>query len=66
MCSFEQLSHLTYSLINFQLVESSMVKLDKICREANVILIFARSYGLAGFVRISLKVLWYISDVTLI
>lgn len=38
-----------------QLVESSMVKLDKICREANVILIFARSYGLAGFVRISLK-----------
>ncbi|PNY03658.1 NEDD8-activating enzyme E1 regulatory subunit-like protein, partial [Trifolium pratense] len=38
-----------------QLVESSMVKLDRICREANVILIFARSYGLTGFVRISLK-----------
>jgi amyloid beta precursor protein binding protein 1 len=36
-----------------------MVKLDRICREANVILIFARSYGLTGFVRISLKVLWY-------
>ncbi|XP_009353281.2 NEDD8-activating enzyme E1 regulatory subunit AXR1 [Pyrus x bretschneideri] len=38
-----------------QLGESSMVKLDRICREANVILIFARSYGLTGLVRISLK-----------
>ncbi|KDP35362.1 hypothetical protein JCGZ_10346 [Jatropha curcas] len=38
-----------------QLVEDSMVKLDKICREANVMLIFARSYGLTGFVRISVK-----------
>ncbi|XP_038703885.1 NEDD8-activating enzyme E1 regulatory subunit AXR1-like [Tripterygium wilfordii] len=38
-----------------QLVEDSMVKLDKICREANVMLIFARSYGLTGLVRISLK-----------
>ncbi|KAE9593070.1 hypothetical protein Lal_00029118 [Lupinus albus] len=38
-----------------QLVESSMIKLDQICRESNVMLIFARSYGLAGFVRISLK-----------
>lgn len=34
-----------------------MVKLDRICREANVMLIFARSYGLTGFVRISLKVI---------
>ncbi|KAI4310359.1 hypothetical protein MLD38_035342 [Melastoma candidum] len=38
-----------------QLAEDSMIKLDKICREANVMLIFARSYGLTGFVRISLK-----------
>ncbi|KAK6134731.1 hypothetical protein DH2020_031533 [Rehmannia glutinosa] len=38
-----------------QLVESSMVKLDRICRDANVKLIFARSYGLTGFVRISVK-----------
>ncbi|KAJ0051477.1 hypothetical protein Pint_02033 [Pistacia integerrima] len=38
-----------------QLVEDSMVKLDRICRDANVMLIFARSYGLAGLVRISLK-----------
>ncbi|XP_059661074.1 NEDD8-activating enzyme E1 regulatory subunit AXR1-like [Cornus florida] len=38
-----------------QLVEDSMVKLDRICREANVMLIFARSYGLTGFVRISVK-----------
>lgn len=33
-----------------------MVKLDRICRDANVLLIFARSYGLTGLVRISLKV----------
>ncbi|XP_059452013.1 NEDD8-activating enzyme E1 regulatory subunit AXR1-like [Corylus avellana] len=38
-----------------QLGEDSMVKLDTICRQANVMLIFARSYGLTGFVRISLK-----------
>ncbi|GMP66836.1 hypothetical protein CsSME_00027029 [Camellia sinensis var. sinensis] len=38
-----------------QLVEESMVKLDRICREANVMLIFARSYGLTGFVRVSVK-----------
>ncbi|KAG5379608.1 hypothetical protein IGI04_027450 [Brassica rapa subsp. trilocularis] len=30
------------------LVEDSMVKLDKICREANVKVVFVRSYGLAG------------------
>nr|GEW89642.1 NEDD8-activating enzyme E1 regulatory subunit AXR1-like [Tanacetum cinerariifolium] len=34
-------------------VPDSMVKLDHICRDANVMLIFARSYGLSGFVRIS-------------
>lgn len=39
-----------------QLVEDSMIKLDRICREANVMLIFARSYGLTGLVRISMKV----------
>ncbi|KAI3457348.1 hypothetical protein Pfo_014011 [Paulownia fortunei] len=38
-----------------QLVEYSMVKLDRICCNANVMLIFARSYGLTGFVRISVK-----------
>ncbi|KAL8233349.1 hypothetical protein R6Q57_003127 [Mikania cordata] len=38
-----------------QLVEDSMVKLDRICCDANVMLIFARSYGLSGFVRISVK-----------
>ncbi|KAG5231963.1 auxin resistant family protein [Salix suchowensis] len=38
-----------------KLAEDSMIKLDKICREANVLLIFARSYGLTGFVRISVK-----------
>ncbi|KAI8011746.1 G-type lectin S-receptor-like serine/threonine-protein kinase [Camellia lanceoleosa] len=35
--------------------EDSMVKLDRICREANVMLVFAHSYGLTGFVRISVK-----------
>lgn len=38
-----------------QLMEESMVKLDRICRQANVMLIFARSYGLTGLVRISVK-----------
>lgn len=38
-----------------QLVEDSMVKLDRICREANVMVVFARSYGLTGLVRISTK-----------
>ncbi|CAI9301795.1 unnamed protein product [Lactuca saligna] len=42
-------------VIATQLVEASMVKLDRICRDANVMLIFARSYGLSGFVRISVK-----------
>ncbi|KAL3352649.1 hypothetical protein AABB24_020582 [Solanum stoloniferum] len=42
-------------VIATQLVEDSMVKLDRICREANISLIFARSYGLMGLVRISVK-----------
>ncbi|CAN6828128.1 unnamed protein product [Brassica oleracea] len=37
------------------LVEDSMVKLDKICREANVKVVFIRSYGLVGLVRVSVK-----------
>ncbi|CAN7051908.1 unnamed protein product [Brassica rapa subsp. trilocularis] len=32
-----------------------MVKLDKICREANVKVVFVRSYGLAGLVRVSIR-----------
>lgn len=43
-------------LLISQLVEDSMVKLERICREANVMLIFARSYGLTGFIRICVKV----------
>ncbi|XP_059277794.1 NEDD8-activating enzyme E1 regulatory subunit AXR1-like [Lycium ferocissimum] len=42
-------------VIATQVVEDSMVKLDRICREENIILIFARSYGLMGLVRISVK-----------
>ncbi|CAI0550644.1 unnamed protein product [Linum tenue] len=37
------------------LAEDSMIKLDRICREANVMLLFACSYGLAGLVRINVK-----------
>ena len=48
-----------FLLLCFQLVEDSMIKLDRICREANVMLIFSRSYGLTSFVRISLKVICY-------
>ncbi|RID42925.1 hypothetical protein BRARA_J02778 [Brassica rapa] len=44
-------------VIATQLVEDSMVKLDRICREANVKLVFVRSYGLAGIVRVSVKVI---------
>lgn len=53
--SLYQVSH-TNHVMYFQLAEESMVKLDRICRDTNVILIFARSYGLTGFVRISMKV----------
>lgn len=42
----------------YQLKEPSILKLDKICRQANVMLVVARSYGLAGLVRISLKVVF--------
>ncbi|KAH9617913.1 hypothetical protein KSS87_006386 [Heliosperma pusillum] len=42
-------------VIATQLVEEMMVKLDKICRKAGVTLVFARSYGLSGLVRISVK-----------
>ncbi|KAJ7981295.1 NEDD8-activating enzyme E1 regulatory subunit [Quillaja saponaria] len=42
-------------IVATQLVEVAVVKLERICREANVLLVFARSYGLSGFVRISLK-----------
>ncbi|KAI8010221.1 NEDD8-activating enzyme E1 regulatory subunit AXL [Camellia lanceoleosa] len=42
-------------LLHYQLAEDSMVKLDRICREANVMLVFAHSYGLTRFVRISVK-----------
>ncbi|CAD5311787.1 unnamed protein product [Arabidopsis thaliana] len=42
-------------VIATQLVEDSMLKLDRICRDANVKLVLVRSYGLAGFVRISVK-----------
>lgn len=49
---------LNLHLLDLQLQEKSMLKLDKICREANTMLVIARSYGLTGLVRISLKVMW--------
>ncbi|PKA52596.1 NEDD8-activating enzyme E1 regulatory subunit [Apostasia shenzhenica] len=42
-------------VIATQVQESALLKLDKICRQSNVILLIARSYGLTGLVRISLK-----------
>ncbi|KAH0916800.1 hypothetical protein HID58_031246, partial [Brassica napus] len=42
-------------VIATQLVEDSMVNLDRICREADVKVVFVRSYGLAGLVRVSIK-----------
>ena len=53
------MNHSFLTMMLFQLVEESMVKLDRICRQANVMLIFARSYGLTGLVRISVKVTCY-------
>ncbi|KAK9133413.1 hypothetical protein Scep_012941 [Stephania cephalantha] len=41
--------------LNDALVEASLLRLDRICRQANIMLICARSYGLTGLVRISLK-----------
>ncbi|KAF3332461.1 NEDD8-activating enzyme E1 regulatory subunit [Carex littledalei] len=42
-------------VIATQMLESSLLKLDLICRKSNVILVVARSYGLTGLVRISVK-----------
>ncbi|KAJ1686884.1 hypothetical protein LUZ63_018274 [Rhynchospora breviuscula] len=42
-------------VIATQMLESSLLKLDRICRKSNVILVVARSYGLTGLVRISVK-----------
>lgn len=42
-------------IIATQLVENVVLKLDRICRQQNVILVIARAYGLTGLVRISLK-----------
>lgn len=39
-----------------QMPESTLVKLDEICRQHKVILLIARSYGLVGNVRISVEV----------
>eukprot|EP01018_Ginkgo_biloba_P008209 Gb_25652 [translate_table: standard] len=42
-------------VIATQLPESSVLKLDRICRQQNGMLVIARAYGLTGSVRISLK-----------
>lgn len=42
-------------VIATQMIEDSLLKLDAICRKRNVILLFARSYGLTGLIRISVK-----------
>ncbi|OEL18987.1 NEDD8-activating enzyme E1 regulatory subunit AXR1 [Dichanthelium oligosanthes] len=42
-------------VIATQLPESSLLKLDDICRKADIVLVAARSYGLTGLVRVSVK-----------
>ncbi|CAL4928090.1 unnamed protein product [Urochloa decumbens] len=42
-------------VIATQLPESSLLKLDDICRKADILLVAARSYGLTGLVRVSVK-----------
>eukprot|EP00252_Welwitschia_mirabilis_P011517 TRINITY_DN25784_c0_g1_i2.p1 TRINITY_DN25784_c0_g1~~TRINITY_DN25784_c0_g1_i2.p1 ORF type:complete len:527 (-),score=124.25 TRINITY_DN25784_c0_g1_i2:341-1921(-) len=42
-------------VIATQMSENLLVKLDKICRQQNVVLVIARSYGLTGLVRSSVK-----------
>ncbi|XP_048532423.1 NEDD8-activating enzyme E1 regulatory subunit AXR1-like isoform X3 [Triticum urartu] len=42
-------------VIATQLPESSLLKLDSICGSANIVLVAARSYGLTGLVRVSIK-----------
>lgn len=42
-------------VIATQLAECSLLKLDNICRKANIVLVAARSYGLTGLVRVSVK-----------
>lgn len=39
-----------------QMTETHLLKLEEICRQHNVMLVIARSYGLAGLVRISVRV----------
>jgi hypothetical protein len=52
----KQVTNTLFSLL--QLPESSLLKLDSICRSANIVLVSARSYGLTGLVRVSVKVLY--------
>ncbi|ONM10908.1 NEDD8-activating enzyme E1 regulatory subunit AXR1 [Zea mays] len=42
-------------VIATQLPESFLLKLDYICRKADIVLVAARSYGLTGLVRVSVK-----------
>ncbi|GBG92527.1 hypothetical protein CBR_g55862 [Chara braunii] len=42
-------------IVATQMTESSLVKLDTICRQRGIMLITARAYGLVGSVRISLQ-----------
>ncbi|KAE8814901.1 NEDD8-activating enzyme E1 regulatory subunit [Hordeum vulgare] len=49
----EGVTNTKFSLL--QLPESSLLKLDSICRSANIVLVTPRSYGLTGLVRVSVK-----------
>lgn len=58
MCTEPSKYFLKFNAISYmlQLPESSLLKLDDICRKANIVLVAARSYGLTGLVRVSVKV----------
>lgn len=49
-------------VIATQMREASLLKLDAICRQHNVTLLMAQSYGLTGLVRISIKEHWVIES----
>lgn len=40
----------------FQMTEAPLLKLEEICRQQQVMLVIARSYGLSGLVRLSVRV----------
>jgi hypothetical protein len=52
-------SHLSVKVTGLglcQMIEAPLLKLEEICRQEKVMVVIARSYGLVGLVRISIRV----------